>query len=116
MINNYLAALQAAAQAKGGVPLTDEEKAEVYKACQKPEGWRCPSCLIENIPLTEPCPYCLRYREDLRQRFLAVIRLAGYGPNAAEGILAEWFDKYMTDIPGFEAMLKEYEDSNGHPD
>ena len=53
---------------------------------------------------------------ELRARFTNVIRLAGYGPVAVASILDEHFDLYMQDVPAFEAMLKEYEDANGHPD
>jgi hypothetical protein len=80
----YLAALRAAAQSKGA-PLDDWEKAQVFKAAQ---------------------------REALRQRFLNVIRLAGYKGNAPEEICAEYLDNYMQNVPEFEAMLKEYEDHN----
>lgn len=60
--------------------------------------------------------YAVALREALRQRFLAVIRLAGYRGDAPESICAEWLDKYMADIPAFEAMLERYEKADGDPD
>jgi len=78
--------LRAAAQAKGR-PLTDMERAAVYAASQ---------------------------REALRERFRKVILGAGY--KSAEGILAEWFDKYMQNVPEFVRMLESYEKNNYDPD
>ena len=52
-------------------------------------------------------------REQLRERFRAVIIKAGYVTYNGEKILAEYFDEYMKDIPGFVAMLEEYEKKNG---
>jgi len=46
-------------------------------------------------------------REALRERFRKVILGAGYA--SADGILAEWFDKYMENVPEFVKMLEEYE-------
>ena len=46
---------------------------------------------------------------DLRARFHGVILGAGYSETAAQGILAEWFDLYMEDVPAFIKMLEEYE-------
>jgi len=46
---------------------------------------------------------------NLRERFHKVILGAGYSEAAAQGILDEWFDKYMLDIPRFVTMLEEYE-------
>lgn len=46
-------------------------------------------------------------REELGARFLNVIHLAGY--TDGRKIRDEWLDKYMQDIPKFEAMMLEYE-------
>lgn len=46
-------------------------------------------------------------REQLRERFRRVILSAGY--QSADRILAEWFDKYTTNVPEFISMLEEYE-------
>lgn len=65
---------------------------------------------------TFPNPQPQYNREELRARFLNVIRLAGYKGEAPEAICAEWFDKYMQDVPKFIAMMQEYERTNGDPD
>lgn len=55
-------------------------------------------------------------RKYLRERFLNVIRLAGYIEGAPESICNKWFDKLIAKgIPEFEAMCKSYEDSDGDP-
>ena len=66
-------------------------------------GWTFPNQLPQQ-PQT---------REQLRERFRAVIIKAGYVTYNGEKILAEYFDEYMKDIPGFVAMLEEYEKKNG---
>ena len=48
-------------------------------------------------------------RERLRSRFHAVIISRGYSEAAAQGILAEWFPKYIQDVDGFKKMLDGYE-------
>lgn len=54
--------------------------------------------------------------ETLRARFLNVIKLAGYGPIAAESICEEWFEKYFAgDLNPFIKMLEKYERENGDP-
>ncbi len=61
------------------------------------------------------CPFCNQRvcghtkRDALRARFHRVILGAGYSETAAQGILAEWFDLYMEDVPAFIKMLEEYE-------
>jgi hypothetical protein len=52
-------------------------------------------------------------REQLRERFRAVIIKAGYVTYNGEKILAQYFDEYMKDIPSFVKMLEEYERKNG---
>ncbi len=64
---------------------------------------------------TFPNPQPPPDREALRSRFLAVIKLAGYKGDAPKSICNEWFDKLMTDVPGFIKMMEEYERSNGDP-
>lgn len=88
MDENYIAALREASQAKGS-PLTDAERAEAFRKS---------------------------YHAALRARFLKVIWLAGYRNDVPERICAEYFDEYVADIPGFVAMLKDYEDKYGDPD
>jgi hypothetical protein len=48
--------------------------------------------------------------EQLRDRFHRVILGAGYQEAAAQGILAEYFDQYMKDVPRFIEMLRDYEE------
>jgi len=79
MTPEVLNALSAAAHAKGG-PLTDAEREAVYRG---------------------------HTRAALRERFLKVIRGAGYSDGIS--ILNEYFDQYMADIPNFVKMLEEYE-------
>lgn len=81
-------ALSAAARAKGR-PLSDSEKAEIVKG---------------------------NTREVLRARFLNVIRGAGYVNGAPERICNEYLDEYMKDIPGFVAMMENYERNDYDPD
>ena len=65
-----------------------------------------------HIPLTPQYT-----REQLRDRFLNVIRLAGYtSPGVAESICEAWLDKLMAKgIPGFIKMLEDYEREDGDP-
>lgn len=51
-------------------------------------------------------------REQLHKRFHEVIIKRGYSECAADGILREWFDKYMQDVPAFVKMLEAYESGN----
>ena len=51
---------------------------------------------------------------DLRERFHKVILGAGYSENASQGILAEYFDQYMQDVPEFVKMLEAYETRKQH--
>jgi hypothetical protein len=55
-------------------------------------------------------------REELRTRFLNVIRGAGYKGEAPEKICEEWFEKYMQNVPEFVKMLESYEQNNYDPD
>jgi hypothetical protein len=48
-------------------------------------------------------------KAELRRRFHAVIISRGYSEVAAQGILEEWFPKYLQDVDGFKKMLEEYE-------
>lgn len=50
-----------------------------------------------------------RSRANLEQRFIKVIRGAGYVNDALERICAEHIDAYMKNIPEFIKMLEEYE-------
>ena len=52
----------------------------------------------------------------LRERFRRVILSAGYTPEAAESILAKWFEVYLKDLDKFVVMLREYEKSKGDPE
>jgi hypothetical protein len=45
-----------------------------------------------------------------------VVLLAGYTEDYAQKVVAEHFDKYMEDVPAFEAMMKSYEDNQGDPE
>jgi hypothetical protein len=81
----YEEALREAAQRKGS-PLSDEEKRAVYR------DWEI-----------------VARREELRERFLKVIRLAGYHDGAPEKICNEYLDEYMKNIPEFVAMMEDYE-------
>lgn len=65
---------------------------------------------------TFPRPQPEPNREELRKRFLNVIRLAGYRDGAPEAICNQWFDEYMKNVPEFVKMLEEYERSKGDPD
>ena len=56
------------------------------------------------------------HHEQLRERFRKVIIGAGYSGDAPGAILAEWFDKYIVDIPKFEAMLERYENNDYDPE
>lgn len=86
MSQQLLSALFKAA-AKKGTPLSSQEREDVHKS--------------------------LFSREALSERFLNVIRMAGYPDGRT--IRDEWLDKYMTDIPKFVRMLESYEQSNGDP-
>lgn len=55
-------------------------------------------------------------RNALRERFHKVILSAGYSEIAAKGILEEWFEKYMLDIPSFVKMMENYEKNDGDPE
>lgn len=55
-------------------------------------------------------------RETLRERFLNVIRGAGYVGDAPEIICAEHLDEYMKDIPSFVNMLVDYELNDYDPE
>lgn len=48
-------------------------------------------------------------RQELYERFRKVILGAGYSEIAAQGILDEWFEKLIVDVPRFIQMLSEYE-------
>lgn len=85
-------ALSAAAQRKGK-PLSDAERIAIVREIEKGHT-----------------------REVLRERFLNVIRLAGYREGAPESICNEYLDRYMADIPGFIKMLESYERNYGDPD
>ena len=63
-----------------------------------------------------PQPSQNQQRENLRERFLNVIRLAGYQDGAPEKICSEWFDKYMENVPEFIKMMENYERNDGDPD
>ena len=71
-------------------------------------GWTFPNQLPPKPPLPS--------REELRVRFLNVIRLAGYKGDAPESICNEYLDKYMQDVLAFIKMLEEYERNDGDPD
>lgn len=45
----------------------------------------------------------------LMERFHDVIVCEGYSEQAARKILADYFDRYMLDVPKFNAMLVSYE-------
>lgn len=49
----------------------------------------------------------------LRDRFHKVILGADYSEEAAQGIIAEWFLKYLDNVEEFVAMLEEYEGGHG---
>ena len=67
------------------------------------------------------CPLCNQRvcghteRDALRIRFHKVILGAGYSETAAQGILAEWFEEYMTNVPEFVKMLEDYERKSETP-
>jgi hypothetical protein len=63
-----------------------------------------------------PQPSQNEQREHLRERFLNVIRMAGYRDGAPESICNEWFDKYMENVPEFIKMMEDYERHDGDPD
>lgn len=81
MTNDQLAAIRAAAQAKGG-PLTD---AECERALQ------------------------IGSRDAYRLRFANVVKIAGYSPEAVTKIVAEHFDKVVENVPEFIKMCESYE-------
>lgn len=55
-------------------------------------------------------------REELRVRFLNVIRLAGYTGDAPEQICNEWLDKQIQKgIPDFIKMMEDYEAQYSDP-
>jgi hypothetical protein len=87
-----LAALRAAAQAKGK-PLSEAERDAVYASLKAAHS-----------------------RDVLRERFLKVIRGAGYVNDAPERICAEYLDEYMKDVPAFIAMMEDYEKNDYDPD
>jgi hypothetical protein len=45
-----------------------------------------------------------------------VILGAGYSEVAAESILAEYFDRYVKDVPAFVEMLRDYEEKGEFDD
>jgi hypothetical protein len=54
--------------------------------------------------------------QSLRERFKNVIALAGYGPEAQNGILEQWYDYYMnSNRTEFVHMLERYEQNGGDP-
>ena len=55
-------------------------------------------------------------REHLRERFRAVILGAGYLPEAAESILAKYFEPYLQNLHEFIAMLERYESAGYDPE
>lgn len=91
----YFQALSTAARAKGK-PLNDGEVAAIKRRLEQP------------IPIYD--------KEALRLRFIAVIRGAGYTGDAPERICAEHIDKYMEDVPGFIAMMEDYEKNDYDPE
>jgi len=69
----------------------------------------CPRHGVEGCPQCAPVP---EEREQLRQRFINVIRGAGY--THPEVICEEWFEKYMAgDVSKFVEMLVQYETGHG---
>ena len=62
-----------------------------------------------DVAMIDPVAFAIRWPEVTRERFHKVILGAGYGEQAAQSILAEWFDQYMTNFPEFIKMLEEYE-------
>ena len=48
-------------------------------------------------------------KAELTRRFHDVIISRGYSEVAAQGILDEWFPKYIQDVDGFKKMLDGYE-------
>ncbi len=62
------------------------------------------------FPNPTPPPDC----EVLRERFRKVILGAGYA--TVDRILAEWFDKYMENVPEFVKMLEDYERNDYDPE
>jgi hypothetical protein len=48
-------------------------------------------------------------KAELRNRFHSVIISRGYSEVAAQGILDEWFPRYIQDVDAFKAMLDGYE-------
>jgi hypothetical protein len=79
--NDQLAAIRAAAQAKGG-PLTDAERERALEAGN---------------------------RDAYRLRFANVVKIAGYSPEAVTKIVAEHFDKVVENVPEFIKMCESYE-------
>lgn len=82
-----IAELQAAAKAAGR-PLTTAEQQAAHTRC---------------------------LRAALRERFINVIKLAGYKNNAPESICNEYLDRYMANVPEFVKMLEDYERNYGDP-
>lgn len=92
MAISYHEYLREAARRKGA-PLSNVEREDAHKAWQQ-----------------------VARRDELRARFLSVIRLAGYKNSAPEEICNQHFEQYMNDIPAFEKMLTDYERNNGDPE